>query len=107
MNAFVQPVMARYLSRIGDGLKRAGCAAPLFVMKSNGGAMSATAAAIQPVQTILSARRAVSWREGRWPQHVARAISSPATWVARASTSPSFTKVGLPSLATLKWPVSH
>ena len=54
MNAFVQPVMARYLSRIDDGLKRVGCAAPLFVMKSNGGAMSATAAAIQPVQTILS-----------------------------------------------------
>ena len=54
MNAFVQPVMARYLGRIEEGLEAAGFAAPLFVMKSNGGAMSAGAAARHSVQTILS-----------------------------------------------------
>ena len=54
MNAFVQPVMARYLERIEEGLDGAGFAAPLFVMKSNGGAMSAAAAARHSVQTILS-----------------------------------------------------
>jgi len=56
MNAFVQPVMARYLGRIEAGLQGADFSSPppLFVMKSNGGAMAATAAATQPVQTILS-----------------------------------------------------
>jgi len=54
MNAFVQPIVSRYLERIEQGLGRAGFAAPLFVMKSNGGVMSAAAAAHHSVQTILS-----------------------------------------------------
>ena len=54
MNAFVQPVMGRYMKRVEGGLDDAGFAAPLFVMKSNGGAMSAADAARQSVQTILS-----------------------------------------------------
>ena len=54
INAFVQPVVARYLKRIEEGLDGAGFQAPLFVMKSNGGMMSATAAAHHSVQTILS-----------------------------------------------------
>ncbi len=54
MNAFVQPIMARYLQHIEEGLSAAELAAPLFVMKSNGGVMSAAAAARQAVQTILS-----------------------------------------------------
>ena len=54
MNAFVQPIVARYLEHLEQGLERAGLVAPLFVMKSNGGVMSATAAAHHPVQTILS-----------------------------------------------------
>ena len=54
MNAYVQPVMSRYLERIEEGLTAAGVDAPLFVMKSNGGTMSAKAAAQQAVFTILS-----------------------------------------------------
>ncbi len=54
MNAFVQPVMASYLKRVEDGLSKAGFDAPLFVMKSNGGVMSAKAAARHSVHTILS-----------------------------------------------------
>ena len=54
MNAFVQPVMARYLGRVEDSLSAAGFDAPLFVMKSNGGVMSASAAARHSVHTILS-----------------------------------------------------
>lgn len=54
MNAFVQPVMAKYLSHVGEGLLNAGITAPLFVMKSNGGVMSATDAGRQSVHTILS-----------------------------------------------------
>jgi N-methylhydantoinase A len=54
MNAYVQPVMSRYLERIDAGLKQAEISAPLFVMKSNGGTMSAAAAARQAVFTVLS-----------------------------------------------------
>ena len=54
MNAFVQPVMANYLESVEGSLVEAGIEAPLFVMKSNGGVMSATAAARHSVHTILS-----------------------------------------------------
>jgi len=54
MNAFVQPVMARYLGHVEGSLSEAGLDAPLFVMKSNGGVMSAKAAARHSVHTILS-----------------------------------------------------
>ena len=54
MNAFVQPVMARYLGHVEGSLSEAGLDAPLFVMKSNGGVMSAQAAARHSVHTILS-----------------------------------------------------
>jgi len=54
MNAFVQPVMANYLGSVEDSLSQAGIDAPLFVMKSNGGVMSAQAAARHSIHTILS-----------------------------------------------------
>jgi N-methylhydantoinase A len=54
MNAFVQPVMQSYLSRLDVRLNEAGFASPLFVMKSNGGVMSSAAAGRQSVETILS-----------------------------------------------------
>ena len=54
MNAFVQPVMQKYLSRLEDRLHEASFKAPLFVMKSNGGVMSAASAGQHCVETILS-----------------------------------------------------
>ena len=54
MNAFVQPVMQRYLERIETALQQNDVQAPLLVMKSNGGVMSTDAAAQHCVQTILS-----------------------------------------------------
>jgi N-methylhydantoinase A len=54
MNAFVQPVMQGYLSRLDVRLNEAGFVSPLFVMKSNGGVMSSAAAGRQSVETILS-----------------------------------------------------
>lgn len=54
MNAFVQPVMKRYVSQLERRLDDAGFIAPLFVMKSNGGVMSAEVASRQCVETILS-----------------------------------------------------
>lgn len=54
MNAYVQPVMTNYLMRVNDALAGSSIAAPLFVMKSNGGVTSAGQAADHCVHTILS-----------------------------------------------------
>src|SRR6266550_3131486 len=62
VNAYLQPLMGRYLNRLsqriaGDGkakLKKHGSASNLRVMQSSGGSISAAAAANEPVRTILS-----------------------------------------------------
>ncbi len=54
MNAFVQPGIERYVTRLGAGLLEAGFTAPLYVMKSNGGVMTAASAARRCVETVLS-----------------------------------------------------
>ena len=54
MNAYVQPVMTNYLKRVNDALAESSVAAPLYVMKSNGGVTSAEHAADHCVHTILS-----------------------------------------------------
>ena len=47
INAYLQPLMGRYLRRLSGGF-------PLRVMQSSGGSISAELAAIEPVRTILS-----------------------------------------------------
>ncbi len=54
MNAFVQPGIERYVTRLDAGLREAGFTAPLYVMKSNGGVMTAESAARRCVETVLS-----------------------------------------------------
>ena len=48
INAYLQPLMGKYLRRLSDHAKR------LRVMQSSGGSISATVAADEPVRTILS-----------------------------------------------------
>ena len=57
MNAFVQPVIGRYLGRLEQGLGDQGIAAPLFIMKSSGGVMPARAAGRRAVETVMSGPR--------------------------------------------------
>jgi N-methylhydantoinase A len=59
VDAFVKPTISSYIAGIAgrlDSLTRAGNgdAAPFYVMKSNGGVMSATDIGRQPITTILS-----------------------------------------------------
>ena len=54
VNAYVQPVLSSYLSRISDRLQEAGFGHDLLVMQGNGGTLTASAAARQPVQTVMS-----------------------------------------------------
>jgi N-methylhydantoinase A len=53
-NAYVMPVMARYLESLERELVRLGLAAPLLVMQSNGGVMTAEAGRRRPVHVIES-----------------------------------------------------
>ncbi len=50
VNAYVAPLMSRYLSRLQGGLGRS----TLRIMQSNGGSISAARASTEAVQTILS-----------------------------------------------------
>ncbi|MEE9285175.1 MAG: hydantoinase/oxoprolinase family protein, partial [Dehalococcoidia bacterium] len=52
-NAYVGPIMARYLSRLQDGLQRRGIG-QLRVMASNGGSISPAAAGRLAVRTVVS-----------------------------------------------------
>ena len=54
VNAYLLPVMRRYLGRLADGLAAIGIAAPLLVVSSNGGCARAALAAEKPAFFIGS-----------------------------------------------------
>ena len=53
-DAYVKPVLARYLGRMGEQLARSGVRAPLQVMQSRGGVSAASTATGRPVRLFLS-----------------------------------------------------
>jgi N-methylhydantoinase A len=61
LNAYVAPVMARYLESLSDRLADGGLARPLEVMRSGGGTFTASLAARHPVHTLLSGPAAGAW----------------------------------------------
>jgi len=54
LNAYVQPVMARYLTRLTESAGRAGLPDDVLVMRSSGGLMTAAGAAAHPAAALLS-----------------------------------------------------
>ena len=54
VNAAVQPVLHRYLFRLGEELRTRGYASDLLVMQGNGGIVSSRIAAEDAVRTVLS-----------------------------------------------------
>jgi N-methylhydantoinase A len=54
MNAYIAPIVERYLVRLEHELHDFGLRPPLHVMQSSGGVMTATAARGMPIQTLLS-----------------------------------------------------
>jgi N-methylhydantoinase A len=54
VNAYLLPVVRHYLGRLGAGLASIEVSAPLHIMQSNGGLMSAEAAARHPMHMIES-----------------------------------------------------
>lgn len=53
-DAYLKPLMERYVGSLSAALGEAGLRTPWTIMKSNGGAMLASAAAAQPIQTAQS-----------------------------------------------------
>ena len=54
VNAYIAPLMGRYLDDLRDGLDAAGVGAPLTVLQSSGGTMTAEDAATRPVYALES-----------------------------------------------------
>src|SRR5262249_58335510 len=54
LNAAVMPPVSRYVGVLREALDAEGVAAPLLLMKSDGGVTSAATCVRQPVQTVLS-----------------------------------------------------
>jgi len=54
INAYVQPIMARYLSGLERAIAGEGIASEVYIMQSNGGTRGVRAAIERPVHTILS-----------------------------------------------------
>ncbi len=54
INAYVRPIVERYLNRLIGEARRIGIAAPLLLMQSNGGLTTAEAAAVTPMHIIES-----------------------------------------------------
>src|SRR5271154_7120223 len=54
INAYVRPIVERYLTRLSAEVKRTGIDAPLLLMQSNGGLTTAKAAAVTPMHIIES-----------------------------------------------------
>jgi N-methylhydantoinase A len=54
VNAFVGPVVGRYVGELSDGLSRRGYAGVMQIMQSNGGMMPASAADLNAVRMLLS-----------------------------------------------------
>jgi N-methylhydantoinase A len=53
-DAYLRPLLSRYVASLDGALRDAGMTRPWTVMKSNGGAMLASAAAESPIQTVMS-----------------------------------------------------
>jgi N-methylhydantoinase A len=54
VNAYLQPMMQRYLENLGERLAAKRGKASVFIMQSSGGITSLAAAAAEPVRTVLS-----------------------------------------------------
>ena len=66
VDAYVKPVVHRYLSALEAGVKEQGVLAPIQLMQSGGGLMDLRAAARQPVPLLVSAGTAVVFSSTLW-----------------------------------------
>ena len=99
VNAYVAPVLEKYLTNVRDGLAAAHVRAPIQVVRSDGGLMSLESACQNPVQTVLSAPPAVSAARRSSRRTPDSTASSPSTWAGPRPMSRSASPAGRRSLA--------
>ena len=54
MNAYIEPMMTDYLTRLSQRIRRLGIDAPVYITSNNGGTLSIDTARQRPIDTILS-----------------------------------------------------
>jgi N-methylhydantoinase A len=90
VNAYVSPVLGRYVESLTAELDRLAVApGRRFTMQSNGGSVPFDRTSDRGVATIRQARRAGSRPRSASPRPPAPATSLPSTWAAPAATPPS------------------
>ncbi len=85
-NAYVQPMMAGYLGRLGEALTAKGFDCPVYLMTSGGGLTTQETARRFPIRLLVESGPAggailapASWRRETWS---GRTRCSPSTWAA-------------------------
>ncbi len=81
-NAYVQPLIGRYLANLETLLRDEGFACPLFLMLSGGGLTAVETAIRFPVRLVESGRRGVRSSPPRSPANAGWTRSCPTTWAA-------------------------
>lgn len=54
LNAYIAPIVEKYLSKLEENVRTKGMEEQLYIMRSNGGVMTADVAKAHPIQTLLS-----------------------------------------------------
>ena len=67
VNAYVLPIVSRYLASLDENFQEMGIEAPVLLMQSNGGLTPAAEAARKPVNIVESGPAGGSSGPGRWP----------------------------------------
>ena len=89
INAYLQPILARYVAQLDRRLAGAGVATrQKYIMQSNGGMATFAAAARRAVTTVLSGPAGGVTAGGFASRMIGCRTSSPSTWAARPATSP-------------------
>ncbi|MFC4009323.1 hydantoinase/oxoprolinase family protein [Nonomuraea purpurea] len=70
MNAYIQPLMRDYFTRLERRVRGLEVAAPIFISASNGGSMSLRSAAERPIETVLSGPAAGVAAAARLARHL-------------------------------------
>jgi N-methylhydantoinase A len=82
VNAFVKPVVDRYLASVEEGVKKIGITAPLMVMQSSGGIAKADTARQFPAYCVESGPAAGAIGAAALGELLGERTSSPSTWAA-------------------------
>lgn len=70
INAYVQPIMSRYMGKLGEEIEQQQVGSPLWIMQSNGGLLNPTTAAEHSARTVLSGLAGGVVGAANWAHHL-------------------------------------